>query len=188
MRLGAFLSAAVLVMVSGLAAAQSSPPFYINRESRFAIIFPAAPTAKDITYTTRSGASYPARQFTVDQNGNQHIMTVVNVSTGPAVDIQLVNQAADALRARGEVRFQAEEEYDPGLPGRQLNIFQSDGRQLRASVYMWEHRLFITEANGAPGALSLFQFEQSITLLDADGNEVNLDADRFAGRGGRGGP
>jgi hypothetical protein len=29
------------------------------------------------------------------------------------------------------------------------------------------------------------QFEQSVTLLDADGNEVNLDADRFGGQGGR---
>jgi hypothetical protein len=89
------------------------------------------------------------------------------------------------LRARGEVRFQAAEEYDPGLPGRQLMILQRNGRQLRASVYMWDHRLYITEANGDPGATSLLQFEQSVTLLDADGNEVNLDADRFGGQGGR---
>ena len=83
------------------------------------------------------------------------------------------------------MRFEAAEEYDPGVPGRQLNILQSDGRQLRASVYMWEHRLYITEAVGDPAATSLFQFEQSITLLNADGTEVNTDADRFAGRGSR---
>ena len=64
----------------------------------------------------------------------------------------------------------------------QLNIFQADGRQLRASVYMWDHRLYITEASGVPGAQSLLQFEQSITLLDADGKELNLDGARFEGR------
>lgn len=39
---------------------------------------------------------------------------------------------------------------------------------------MWDHRLYITEANGTPGVSSLLQFEQSITLLNADGTEVNL--------------
>jgi hypothetical protein len=142
-------------------------------------------TAKDISYSTKPGASFPARQFAVEQNGNRHVITIVDFAAGPAIDIQIVDQAADALRARGEVRFQAAEEYDPGLPGRQLMILQRNGRQLRASVYMWDHRLYITEANGDPGATSLLQFEQSVTLLDADGNEVNLDADRFGGQGGR---
>ena len=178
------LSLAIVVMLCGAAAAQTSPPFTINREYRFAIIFPATPTARDITYTTASGASLPARQYVVEQNGNQHIVTIVDGSSRPAVDIPLVDQAAAALRARGQVRFEAAEEYDPGLPGRQLNILQRDGRVLRASVYMWDHRLYVTEASGEPQTISLFQFEQSITLLDADGNEVNLDADRFAGRGG----
>jgi len=187
MRIAVFLTAAIVLLVSGVAAAQSSPPFYINRDYRFAIIFPAEPTAKDISYMTSSGASFPARQFAVEQNENRHVITIVDFARGPAIDIQIVDQAADALRARGEVRFQAAEDYDPGLPGRQFSIVQSDGRQLRASVYMWDHRLYITEANGDPGATSLLQFEQSVTLLDAQGNEINLDADQFGGRGGRGG-
>jgi len=184
----AFVAAALGLFLAGVAAAQTSPPFYINRESRFAIIFPAQPTARDTNYTTSSGASFPAREFSVEQNSNRHAITIVDASTRPAVDIPLVDQAAAALRARGTVRFEAAEEYDPGLPGRQLDIRLGDGRQLRASVYMWDHRLYITEANGDPQTTSLFQFEQSITLLDADGNEVNLDADRFAAPGGRGGP
>src|SRR5215471_4085375 len=179
MRLVAITTAFVLLL-SGFAAAQSSPPFYINRDYRFAIIFPAPPAARDISYSAASGASFPARQYLVEQNANQHIVTIVDASSRPAVDVELVDQAAAALRARGTVRFEAAEEYDPGVPGRQLNILQSDGRLLRASVYMWEHRLYITEAIGDPQTTSLFQFEQSITLLEADGKEVNTDADRFA--------
>ncbi len=185
MRAVTLLSSAVTLMLSGTALAQSSPPFYINKEYRFAIIFPGEPAATDITYTNASGDSYPARRFFVEQDANQHTITVVDVSSGPAIDLNIVEHATDDLRKRGEVRYQADEDYDPGLPGRQLDIFQADGRQLRASVYMWEHRLFITEANGIPGASSLLQFEQSMTILNPDGTEVNLDGGRFGG-GGRG--
>lgn len=174
MRLAGFMSFALTLLLTGAASAQSSPPFYINREWRFAIIFPAEPVAKDIVYTAGSGASFRGRQFSVEQDGNRHLITVVHAPQGPAIDNAMLDRAADELRKRGEVRFQAADDYDPGLPGRQLNIFQPNGRQLRASVYMWEHYLYITEADGVPGTSSLLQFEQSVTLLNADGSEVNL--------------
>jgi len=173
------LSSLALTIFSRPAAAQSSPPFYINREYRFAIIFPGEPTARDTTFTTSSGGSIPARQFSVEQGNEQFVMTIVDFSAGPAVDEGIVDHAADQLRRRGEVRFQFAEEYDPGLPGRQLNIFESSGRQLRASVYMWDHRLYITEARAAAGSQAALQFEQSMTILDAAGNELNLDAAAF---------
>ena len=177
----ALLSPAAVPIFPGAAVAQTSPPFYVNREYRFAIIFPGEPVVKDIAYATGEGRSVPARQFSFEQETNRHVITVVDFSAGPAADDGAVEHAADELRRRGEVRFQAADEYDPGLPGRQLNIFESNGRQLRASVYMWDHRLYITEASGVPGASSLLQFEQSITILDADGNELNLDAAAFGG-------
>jgi hypothetical protein len=108
-------------------------------------------------------------------------VTVVDFSAGPAVDADIVEHAAEQLRRKGEVRFQYADEYDPGIPGRQLNIFQSDGRQIRASIYMWDHRLYIAEASGTPGSSTVLQFEQSIMLLDGDGNELNLDAAAFGG-------
>jgi hypothetical protein len=174
MRISAIFLAGFVALASGATLAQSSPPFYINRESRFAVIFPGPPAVKDVSFPEAAGASVPAREFSFEQDGNRHVVTVVEFPTGRAVDEAIVDRAADALRMRGEVRFQAADDYDPGLPGRQLNIFQSDGRQLRASVYMWDHRLYITEASGTPGTPSLLQFEQSITLLNADGSEVNL--------------
>jgi hypothetical protein len=174
MRVAAFLLFAFVLMLPEFAIAQASPPFYVNREYRFAIIFPGEPTANDFDYATGDGRSFPARRFSFEQDANQHVLTVVDFSQGPAIDREVLEHAAENLRQRGEVRFQAAEDYDPGLPGRQLNIFQSDGRQLRASVYMWDHRLYITEATGVPGASSVLQFEQSITLLNADGSEVNL--------------
>jgi hypothetical protein len=174
-------STLALVGFFGAAVAQTSPPYYINREHRFAVIFPGEPMARDVAYTTSSGAPVPARQFAIERGAEQFTLTVVVFPAGRAVDTPAVDHAAEQLRQRGEVRFQFAEDYDPGLPGRQLNIFQSDGRQLRASVYMWDHRLYITEATAAPGSSEALQFEQSVMILDADGNELNLDAAAFGG-------
>jgi hypothetical protein len=49
MRVAAFLTTAIVLLLPGFAVAQSSPPFTISREYRFAVIFPAETTAKDIT-------------------------------------------------------------------------------------------------------------------------------------------
>jgi hypothetical protein len=175
----ALLFALPFAIAAGTAAAQTSPPYYIDKEHRFAVIFPGQPMARDIAYTTNSGTSVSARQFYIEAGGEQFLVTIVHFATGEAVDHQAVDHAAEQLRRKGEVRFQFAEEYDPGLPGRQLNIFEPNGRQLRASVYMWDHRLYITEASAAPGSSEGLQFEQSIMLLDADGNELNLDAAAF---------
>jgi hypothetical protein len=179
--LAANLSAVLLLLLPEGSAAQSSPPYYINREHRFAVIFPGEPTATDVAYATGSGTTVRARQFSLERGGDSHVVTVVDFSAGPAVDADIVEHAAEQLRRKGEVRFQYADEYDPGIPGRQLNIFQGDGRQIRASIYMWDHRLYIAEASGAPGSSTVLQFEQSIMLLDGDGNELNLDAAAFGG-------
>lgn len=179
--LTALLSFLVLVVFSSAAAAQSSPPYYINKEHRFAVIFPGQPMARDIAYATHSGMSVLARQFYIEQAGEQFLMTVVHFAAGATIDNQAVDHAADQLRRKGEVRFQFAEEYDPGIPGRQLNIFEPNGRQLRASVYMADRYLTITEANATPGDFNALQFEQSITLVDSMG----VDRERNQGQDNR---
>ena len=170
----AVLAFAAMLTLTGVAAAQTSPPFTINKEYRFAAIFPGAPTFADITYTNSSGDRFPARRFSVVQDNNIHAITVVDAAKGQDIDLNLVEHATEDLRKRGTVRTQEYEDYCPGVPGRQLEIMEPDGRQLRASVYMWDHRLFITEAEGTPGSISLLQFEQSVTILNADGTSVNF--------------
>ena len=92
---------------------------------------------------------------------------------GPATDDPLVEHAAEQLRKRGEILFQYKFNYDPGVPGRQLNIRESNGRQLRSSMYMWDHRLIIAESSAPMGSSSALQFEQSIGLLDAKGEDLD---------------
>ena len=56
------------------------------------------------------------------------------------------------------------------VPGRG---FQPKGRQRRASVYMADHRPNITEADRVPGDFAALQFEQSVSLIDTQGTDLD---------------
>jgi len=145
---------------------------YVNCQYRVAAIFPRAPTIRDFTYTN-GGRSAPAREFYTQQGADRFSVIVADFSNGPAVDEKLIDNAAAPLRQRGEIRFQFAAVYDPGIPGRQLNILEPNGRQLRASVYMADHRLYITEADSVPGDFAALQFEQSVSLINAQGTDLD---------------
>jgi hypothetical protein len=175
---------AFLAMAAGasFAYAQQKPEdtseqFFISCQNRFAAIFPdgARPMMREIPYTSRTGAKLTARQFYVDRGMDRYSVTVVNFPDGPAVDEASIDFAAVNLRKLGEVRYQADGAYDPGFPGRQLNIFQPNNRQLRASVYMADHHLVITEANATVGDSPAILFEQSITIIGADGSDFDTN-------------
>ena len=177
------LSCAAKVLFTGAAArSQLDEPtydenVYVNCQYRMAAIFPAAPTIRDFTYTN-SGRSVPARQFSAQQGTDTFSVIIADFSPGPAVDAAIVEAAAVPIRRRGEVRFQFAENYDPGIPGRQLNIYEPNGRQHRASVYMHDHRLYITEANAAPGDFRALQFEQSVSIINAMGTDLDKNGNQ----------
>jgi glyoxylase-like metal-dependent hydrolase (beta-lactamase superfamily II) len=172
------LSCAVASMVPIALAAQQgelaiAPNVFASCQYRFMAIFPETPKARDITYTI-GGMTVPARQFYVDQGTNKYSVTVADFSNGgPAVDEEIVEDAATAIRLRGEVKFQFPEDYTPGIPGRQLNVFDPNGHQHRASIYMVDHRLVLTESYADPNDFTTIQFEQSIGMLDGTGRDLN---------------
>jgi len=106
-----------------------------------------------------------------DRPGEANLEKALRLSD--RLDGHLVSGHIDGV---GEVvRFEAAGAYDPGFPGRQLNIFQPNNRQLRASVYMADHHLVITEANAIVNDLPAIQFEQSITILDEKGYDFDTN-------------
>ena len=178
------ISAALLCTVGSLflgAAAQRDDVYgenvYVSCQYRFAALFPSQPMVRDITHTNGT-RSVPARQFYTQQGADSFSIIIADFSNGPAVDAQIVENAAVPIRRRGEVRFQFAEDYDPGIPGRQMNIYESNGRQHRASVYMWDHRLYTTEANASPGDFFALQFEQSISVINADGTDLDKNGNQ----------
>ena len=150
-------------------------PIYANCQAGFAIIFPGQPTERDIRYTT-AGMNFPAREFYVEKGGNRYSVTVIDNASWPYSDKQIVTQELAELSKKGDVRTRADVELGLGRPGGQLNIFQPNGRQLRASAYMAQHRLTITQADAIVGDSEALQFEQSIALI----NRAGTDLDRVA--------
>lgn len=150
---------------------------YVNCRYRVAVIFPAPPAIRDFTYTV-ARRSVPARQFFVEEGTDSFSVTVADFTNGPATDENLVTAATIPLHQKGEVQVQYAEPYEQGVPGRQIDIFQPDGRQLRASVYMADHRLYITEAVSAPGDFRALKFEQSVSLIDERGVDIDTNNGR----------
>lgn len=191
-RVVALLSCGMLPFLASSGGAQGAevapdqPIYYANCQYGIAVIFPGQskqPQTRDIGYTIPFYANNrSAREFYIERGGNRYSVTVVDFSDGPRSDEEIVEQAAAELRKTGEVRFQAFADYDPGMPGRQLNIFKPNNRQLRASIYMAYHKMVITQADAVVGDNDGIIFEQSIVLVDNQG----VDIDRVNGQDGTG--
>ncbi len=170
----AVLGMALTVLVPVIALAQSESGLtYTNPDYGFETYFPDAPMMREITYTTIDGSEVPATQFYVERDTDHYFVTIVNLADGPAVDFDAFDHAAEQMRSLGEVRAEVEVAYDPGIPGWQLSVFQPDGRQMRGSVYMYNHTLFFTQAITEPGDFDALRLEQSIVLLNPDGSLVD---------------
>jgi hypothetical protein len=181
-QISAVLLASAVASVSAMAAQQGTvltiPNLYVFCQYRVAAIFPTEPMIRDIMYTN-GDRTVPARQFYVEKGMDKYSVTIADFTKGgPAIDDTIVENAAIALRQRGELRIQFPEDYTPGIPGRQLNILESGGRLLRASVYMADHHLYITETLSDPNDSAAIQFEQSVLMIDANGGDLNNVATR----------
>ncbi len=174
LRIAALLAVSALVFAPPSNGAQSvideaGLPNYINCQAGFAVIFPRAPQNRNFTYRTRTGASLPGQQYYLEHNGGLLQVSTIQFSGGPIIDEQEMDFAANQFATRGEVKFRESGIYDPGFPGRQLNIFLPNNRQLRASVYMMERKLYLIEALAPLSDFEALQFEQSISLTTPEG-------------------
>ena len=148
-------------------------PIYANCQDGFVVLFPREPQIRNITYTPARGPSLPAHEYSVEQNGNRYSVTVVDYSSGAKADRQIVDDVLAELSRKGDVRTRVNVEIGIGKPGGQLNIVQPNGRQLRASAYMAQHRLYITQADATMGDSQALQFEQSIAMVNRAGTDLD---------------
>jgi glyoxylase-like metal-dependent hydrolase (beta-lactamase superfamily II) len=147
---------------------------YVNCNSRVAAIFPGDPSVRDISYSVL-GKTVPARQFFVDKGEALYSVTIADFTgVGPAIDERIVEAAMTPIRRRGEVKFEYPEDYTPGIPGRQLNVFDANGLQHRASIYMNDYHLYITETHAPISDVAAIQFEQSVLVMGPDGKDQNI--------------
>jgi len=173
-----------MILAAPVAVAQTqNQVLYRNNDYRFQAIFPEEPMQREISYEAKDGSNITAQQFYVERGTNLYHVDVVNLPDGPAIDADAIEHAADQIRGLGEVRFEYEVAYDPGIPGWQINVAHEDGRQVRGTVYMWDHNLYIVRAITAIGDTAALMLDQSIFLLNADGTDVDTGSGNSAADG-----
>ena len=146
--------------------------YYVDCQHRVAARFRAKPAIRDLQYS-EGGKMFPAREYHLEQGMDRFSVTVVDFTKGPAADDTIVENAVAPFRKLGDIQEQQPEDYAPGLPGRQLVIFTPDSRQHRVTIYMANHRLYISDAFTARGDYGALQFDQSVVIIGPDGADQN---------------
>ncbi len=198
MRLETLTSLFLLLLSSNASFAQAWVE-YVDQAERFAINFPGEPVVQETGYLTQHGAAMPAHVYSVEDPPSRYVLTVVDYTEAERVleehcaqprrgeacdgneagmDVRgaIPFAAWNIRRKGGEIIYDAYHEID-GVPGLQLQIIEADNSQSNVGIYMYARRLYIVEGN-VPGDFpppALFQ--QSLGILDEDGELVLIEYD-----------
>jgi hypothetical protein len=171
-----------ILFASGLCFAQGWRS-YVDPAARFSINIPSEPTVQDTTYMGERGGTYPARVYTADQGPNRYSVTVVHYVDGPPTVVRgSIAHAAWNLRQRGgEVTYDAYAQVDR-IEGHQLQITNGDQSRTYVAIHQHQGRLYILEARVPPGSPPPVQFQQSLVILDEEGDRIRYAVDAYGNR------
>ena len=196
MRTLRFLLTVMLLLISG----QSFPQGwleYINQQDFFIVNFPGQPEVRETTHQSTFGTTFPARVYTVRDGSRTYSITVVDYTESERLhsertdrteanssssvwvtDVRAsVAHTAQGFRTRGgEVTYDAWADIDK-IEGHQLQITNRDQSRSFVAIHLHASRLYILEATVPPGAPPPGLFQQSLGILDEDGNRIRYQID-----------
>ncbi len=195
MRFLRLLTTVSILCFAGPAFAQGWVKF-TSELDRFAIDIPGdGLQMHEMTYESEYGVIFPARVYLYEDGGGRYSVTVVDYTDAERIHSERTNKtsaddgslywavdvlgsiayAAWNIRKRGgEVTYDAWN-YIQRVEGHQLQITNADQSRTYAGIYLHETRLYILEATVPPGSPPPIIFQQSLTLLDDEGNTFNYD-------------
>ena len=166
---------------------------YTDEAQRFSVNLPGDPVVKDIDYLSELGATIPARLYTVDGARGHYSLTVVDYTQAPRIhaarcaqqgyecdgfEVGTEVRGAIAFAAwnfrkstNGEITYDAYAQVD-GIPGHQLQIVNPDGSQTFVAIHLNARRLYILEASVPAQAPPPGMFQQSLVILDENGDRI----------------
>ena len=179
MRLIQLIPAVLILSSSGLSFAQDWIE-YADRGERFSVNVPGKPTVQDTTYMSEDGGALPARVYTAQEGLRRYSITVVNYAKADVAVVRgSIAWAAWNFRKRGgEITYDAFAQVDR-IEGHQLQITNPDKSRTFVAIHLHARRLYILEATVPPGWPPPGDFQQSLMILDEQGNRIryNLDND-----------
>ncbi len=183
MRYGMLVLAAFGTLSVFPAAAQGWFDF-AERNELFSVNLPHVPAVEDIVYHSEWGADLPGKVFTAADEQVQYLITVVDYSVSdlpnnsPIWDFYgSVDYVAWNIRKRGgEITYDAWTQFDR-IAGHQLQITNDDQSRTYVQILSHADRLYVLEAHAAPGATPPIHFQQSLRIIDENGDPIRYDRD-----------
>ena len=187
-----FILSASALSFSLLSFAQDWTEF-VSMEDRFRMFGPGQPEVEEISYPSEYGVEYPARVYIYEDDPNRYSLTVVDYSDAQRIHSERTNKtsaddgsiywsvdvlgsiayAAWNIRRRGgEVTYDAFH-YIQRVDGHQLQITNADQSRTYVGIYLHDLRLYIVEATSPAGRPPPTIFQQSLELLNEDGEIFN---------------
>ena len=165
---------------------------YVDRSQFFSVNFPRDADIRDFDYASEYGAVYPARVYSVEENGSLHSLTVIDFTDGEDRYRELADKTDDASVAalwlydqRGSIAYEASKLRQRGgkilydgwhhidlVEGLQLVFTNADQSSTYAGLYLHANRLYILEATVPEGSPPQGRFQQSLAFLDEEGTQI----------------
>ena len=169
---------------------------FVSREDRFSVNFRGEPEVEEISYDSEYGAVFPGRVYRRDVGDSRYSVTVIDYTDAERIHAERTNKTqADSLVIYWQIDVMAsiayaawqfrerdaEVTYDAWhyidlIEGHQLQLTNGDGSRTFAGIYLHESRLYILEGTVPPGSPPPGLFQQSLVLLDEDGNGVRYSS------------
>lgn len=135
---------------------------------------------EEISYHSEYHVELPAKVYTAADADVSYKVVVVNYEGAQVVDVRgAIAYAAWNFRRRGgEITFDAYAQVDR-IEGHQLQITNPDLSRTYVAIHLHKSRLYILEATAPEGTPPPGHFQQSLSILDENGDRIryNLDAD-----------
>eukprot|EP00903_Cladosiphon_okamuranus_P004501 g4499.t1 len=164
----------------------------VFQEDFFSLNFPGQPEIRTEPYKSEYGGTFPANVYEVREGDNLYSMKVVDfthieeiykaqegeVTVAGAHNFWFFDQLAAISYAARQFRIQATEiDYDAwhvidGIEGHQLYLLNTDNSRSYVGIYRHDKRLYIMEARVPDGVPPQGIFQQSLHIIDAEGNRI----------------
>jgi hypothetical protein len=175
MRFVSLIPAFAALFISGAACAQSWDT-YSNQENFFSVNFPGTPVTTQTPYKTAKGTQLTAKTFTVaipagSRLAGTYSVTVVDYSSAKDEIMAATEFAADAIRKKGTVKYDAIENTDLHAT-RRLTVETATDRILAEILFAENNRIYISVAENSLKVTPPAQFQASLQVLDDKGGRI----------------
>ena len=121
---------------------------YVYLDQGVAIQFPVKPEAMKSTYDSAYAKGIASMVYSAEDDHVQYKLTVVNVTSPPAMGVNYLNEAAYWLMRKGDVLYTdfPRVYQDPnGVYGVTLVVDRPDGTRVRTSIFFHRGKLYIAD-------------------------------------------